>query len=569
MSTRNLDLLKDFFEKDAEIRTAIDAFAEKRSHNLSWTDDNTRIATALNEYEAIKQYYRYGSVEGIYRWMAGQTSTDPAIKAQQNKIDDIDQEYSQKLLFFSVALSDMSTQRRENLLADDIIAPYRYFLQRIYDAKAHTLSEAEQKIESRYSKTAYSKRYELIEDMLAKKTGMIDDEEKSLSEILVLVHDDDADTRAKAITQRERIMDETHDLAVVEINNLCEYKKQYDVIHHYDNAEQTAANRDHIPLDAMHLAIETISDNFPLSQERYRIKTQLLWQETLSYHERNRKIGTITKTFERQEAQDIVLTVFDRLDPDFGKIARKIFADRIDVFPRKDKQWWAFAATFGHHTPDYMFFNFTWQAQDIVTLAHEMGHLVHFAYARQQNALQYSGGSIMAEVASTFFEDFVLEEIITLLDDTEKRIMRANMIDNKIQTIMRQIAAHNFEKELHTQYRSEGYVSDINSLFAKHMQSYLWQDVLFDHGGAMWWIYRSHFRSFFYTYYYALSLCISQSLQALYHQDTAHLQLFKDFMSSWGSKNLSDTFAALGIDVSTREFWHQGCQVIKNMIDDF
>jgi len=63
--------------------------------------------------------------------------------------------------------------------------------------------------------------------------------------------------------------------------------------------------------------------------------------------------------------------------------------------------------------------------------------------------------------ASTFFEDFVFEEILKRCTDEERLVLMIQKLGDEISTIMRQIAAYNFETELHSEYRKNKYLKGI------------------------------------------------------------------------------------------------------------
>ena len=59
----------------------------------------------------------------------------------------------------------------------------------------------------------------------------------------------------------------------------------------------------------------------------------------------------------------------------------------------------------------------------------------------------------LAEVASTFFEDLVMEKVAEDLSDEEKKLLQIQRIDNIMASIQRQVACYKFEQDLHTEFR--------------------------------------------------------------------------------------------------------------------
>src|SRR5581483_2305939 len=106
-------------------------------------------------------------------------------------------------------------------------------------------------------------------------------------------------------------------------------------------------------------------------------------------------------------------------------------------------------------------------------LAHETGHGINNELMKEkQNALNFGTPLSVAEVASTFMEDFVLQELLQHADKEERLTLLMQKLDDDISTIFRQIAFYQFETELHKTFREKGYLTkeEIGEIFLKHMQ---------------------------------------------------------------------------------------------------
>jgi oligoendopeptidase F len=187
-----------------------------------------------------------------------------------------------------------------------------------------------------------------------------------------------------------------------------------------------------------------------------------------------------------------------------------------------------------------------------------------------QNSLNFGTSLATAEVASTFFEDFVLQEILNTATPQLKLAILVKKLEDDVSTIFRQIAFYSFETELHTQFRQKGYLSkvEIGELFAKNVQAYLGPIVTLDPDHHNWWIYVSHFRSFFYVYSYASGLLISKSLQGMVKKDPAAIAQVKQFLSAGTSQSPAEIFRGLGIDVTNPTFWSQGLDEISALLTE-
>ena len=185
-----------------------------------------------------------------------------------------------------------------------------------------------------------------------------------------------------------------------------------------------------------------------------------------------------------------------------------------------------------------------------------------------QNALNIGTPKSTAEVASTFMEDFVLNELLEKADPELQLSILMEKLDSDISTIFRQTAFYNFETDLHNNFREKGYLSqkEIGEMFKKHMNSYLGSFI--DTSQAdNWWIYVPHFRFIFYVYSYASGQLVSKALQAKVRENPRFIEKVKEFLASGTSDSPKNIFQNTDIDISQEEFWNQGLNQIQNLLE--
>ncbi|MCX6713859.1 MAG: M3 family metallopeptidase [Candidatus Vogelbacteria bacterium] len=244
---------------------------------------------------------------------------------------------------------------------------------------------------------------------------------------------------------------------------------------------------------------------------------------------------------------------------------------QIDVYPKQNRSDGAFCTHMSANEPTYILLNYTDQLNDVTTLAHEFGHGLNNELIKQsQPELYFDTPVSTAEVASTFVEDFVLEEISKRASEETKLSLMMAKLDDDVATIFRQVAAYRFEQALHKNFRAQGYLSkkEIGNLFLENMKAYTGGAMEYPAGTENWWIYWSHFRNFFYVYSYASGLLISKSLQALVRKDQKNTSRVEKFLSAGTSDSPTTIFAELGLDIKDKNFWQQGLNEIENLLNE-
>ena len=83
-----------------------------------------------------------------------------------------------------------------------------------------------------------------------------------------------------------------------------------------------------------------------------------------------------------------------------------------------------------------------------MTLAHELGHGVHQVLAAEQGHLMADTPLTLAETASVFGEMLTFQSLLAAeTDPKKKRSMLADKVEDKLNTVVRQIAFFEFRAQ--------------------------------------------------------------------------------------------------------------------------
>ena len=126
----------------------------------------------------------------------------------------------------------------------------------------------------------------------------------------------------------------------------------------------------------------------------------------------------------------------------------------IDAPVRPGKRGGAFCAYTvpGHHP--YVFLNYTATPNDVMTLAHELGHGLHGYLARAQGVFEQMTPLTLAETASVFGETVTFNRLLSQIDDPAERFaLLAQNVEGSIATVFRQVSMNRFEHAVHTHRR--------------------------------------------------------------------------------------------------------------------
>lgn len=552
-------------------------FIDKWKNRTDYLEDPAMLKEALDEYENWKRLCGTDGNEGYYFYLRTQEDkNNPVLKARFNKIEEFSRKIENDIQFFCLRITKIDPVHHSTILAYPPLKPYKHFLECIFAEAAYVLSEPEERILNFKRSTSYYDWMKLTSGLLAKeeRSVLLENGKKGLrtfSEIINLINSRKKRIRESSAQALNGILAKHLDVAEAELNAVLANKKADDELRGLSRPDLMRHISDDIDSDIVDALIQSVSERFDISSRFYKLKAKLLKVKKLKYHERNVEYGNIGKKYTYEDAISIVHAALSRLDSEFGAIVTAFVNNgQFDVFPRKGKANGAFCAHHLIRQPTYILLNHTDKLQDVLTLAHELGHGINNEMMKKtQHALNFNTPLSTAEVASTFMEDFVLQDILDGADDELKCAVLIKKLDNDISTIFRQVACYRFEQELHHEFRTTGYLSkhEIGRLFKKHMSSYMGRAVEQSDGAENWWVYWSHIRVFFYVYSYASGLLISKSLQSSVKKDPRFIKKVKGFLSAGMSDAPQNIFAQLGINISRKEFWNRGLNEVEDLLD--
>src|SRR5205807_6232774 len=140
---------------------------------------------------------------------------------------------------------------------------------------------------------------------------------------------------------------------------------------------------------------------------------------------------------------------------------RRFFGEHwIDAPVRPNKRGGAFCSYTVPSVNPYVMLNYTARRHDVLTMAHDLGHGLHAALAREQGVYHQGTPLTLAETASVFGETVTFGRLLEETKEPGARLaLLAENIEGAIATVFRQTAMNRFEDAVHTARRTEGELS--------------------------------------------------------------------------------------------------------------
>jgi oligoendopeptidase F len=150
--------------------------------------------------------------------------------------------------------------------------------------------------------------------------------------------------------------------------------------------------------------------------------------------------------------------------------------------------------------------------------------------------------------------------------------MLTGKLEESFATVFRQISMNRFEDAIHTARRQEGELTTerINELWMLTQRAMFGDSVTLTPDYALWWSYIPHFiDSPGYVYAYAFGQLLVMALYARYrHVGPGFADVYLDMLAAGGSDWPHEIVKPLGVDLTDLNFWHNGLQLLDDMVSD-
>ncbi|HEY7892470.1 MAG TPA: M3 family oligoendopeptidase [Solirubrobacteraceae bacterium] len=576
-------LLEGEGEDGVERRTSLaliraEAFAERYAGKLGELDGHG-LREAMRELALIHELIGRAGYYASLRFSCD--TANPANGALLQRVQERQTEIQTKLLFFELEWAALADEQAERLLATEDLDFCRHYLRNARRYRDHLLSEPEEKILAEKSLTGASAWSRLFEELTsaievrlsaAGADGEHRDEKVALDVALSRLALADRDVRRETAEAVTAALEPGLRTRTFLFNTLLADKAVDDRLRKYEHwlAARNLANE--ASDESVRALIEAVRARFEIPRRWYRLKAKLLGIERLADYDRMAAISQDEASFSFAEAREVVLDCYGAFSPRLGELARRFFDERhIDAPVRQGKRGGAFCAAAVPGVFPYVMLNYTSRRRDVLTLAHELGHGVHFALAAEQGIFHQHTPLTLAETASVFGETVVFARLLQEDSAPASRLaLLAENLEDTIATVFRQIAMNRFEDLVHTTRRADGELSAerFGELWAQSQAEMLGDSVEITDGYRCWWSYVPHFiGSPGYVYAYAYGQLLALSVYERYEQTGPELvPRYLELLAAGGSRSPEELGGIVGVDLADPGFWEAGLDLVERQL---
>jgi len=540
--------------------------------------DGAALAGLIADYERILEML--GKAQSHAQLLFAASTTDSQIARHHQSIREASADIGARLLFIELELAALDDAHVTQLLDTPALAVWQPWLRRVRALAPHQLAPDMERMLAERAPSGRGAWVRLFDETAAALRFPFGGADVTEAEILNALSSPNGDERRAAGETLSTTLKDNERLLSLVLNTIAKDKEVEDRWRGFArpvDSRNLDNDVDDDTVDALVGAVD--SRNADLAHRYYRLKAGWMGGETINWWDRNAPLpGGDDRQFSWDEARQLVLDSFAGFDQQMAEQAEPFFSRNwIDAEPRAGKSSGAFSHPVTPSAHPYILMNFSGKSRDVMTLAHEMGHGIHQRLAADRGYLMSDTPLTLAETASVFAEMLAFRRLVDSADDPAiRRRLLAGKVEDMLNTVVRQIAFHNFETRFHDARRNaELTAEEISDIWMETQRAALGPSVVTGDDYRPIWGYIPHFvHTPFYVYAYAFGDCLVNALWQSYQLAQAGGQAadfvtgYRNLLQAGGTERYDVALQRFDLDPRDPAFWSLGLDMISGMIDE-
>lgn len=460
---------------------------------------------------------------------------------------------------------------------DPFLNDYSYYLHEIQKSSKHLLNEDVEEALSRMNVSGGAAWSDLQSFLTSTVKVEYNGEETTLSGIRNMAYEADPEIRKYAYKAELAAYEKIKDAAAFSLNSIkMQDISECEMRGHASPLDKVLFNSkmQRATLDAL---LEAMKEYLPNFHSYLRAKADALGHKNgLPWYDLFAPMGKNDKKYTVEEAKEYLMNIFKVENPKLAEIVERAFEEEwIDFFPRAGKVGGAFCAGLETDKQFRVLTNFDGSMSDIVTLAHELGHGYHDFMIFDNRPLNMSYSMPVAETASTFNENIVVNYAIAhASSDEEKLALIEGQLSDVTQIICDIYSRFLFESKV-VENRSQNFMfaDDLCKIMLDAQKEAYGDGLDHDVLHPYMWVCKSHYYSAelgFYNFPYAFGGLFARGLYAKFQQEgQTFLEKYNYMLKETPVRSVEDVAKICDIDLTDKNFWLMSLHSYDDVISEY
>lgn len=463
-----------------------------------------------------------------------------------------------------------------DITADENLKDYEFYFAEAKQQYKHLLSDELEDVIAKFSISGGDGWEQLFEAMTSGVEGEFKGEKVTLSEIRNMAYDADAAVRKEAYETELKMYDTIKEPIAFALNNIKQQVLTETSLRGFESPLAQTLEASRMSRQTLDALLEAIREYLPQFRAYLKHKASLLGHENgLPFYDLFAPIGESSRRFTIEESKEFLLENFKGFSEDLAQMTKEAYENNyIDFLPRKGKVGGAFCSNLPFIKQSRILTNFSGSLSDVVTIAHELGHAYHGLHIENHRVLNQEYSMPVAETASTFNENIVMNTVISEASDAEKVALLESQLQDTTQIIVDIYSRYLFESAVfENREKSFMFSKDLEQLMLDAQKEAYGDGLDPDAMHPYMWACKPHYYSSglsFYNFPYAFGGLFSKGLYAIYQeQPEGFVEKYQELLRATTVTSAEDTAKVLGVDVEDSAFWKKALAQVADNIEQF
>jgi pepF/M3 family oligoendopeptidase len=459
---------------------------------------------------------------------------------------------------------------------DDFLKEYKYLLLETKKESRYLLGDDVEDVIARLDISGGMAWSNLQSYLTSSVEVDLNGEKITLSEVRNLAYSPDAKVRREAYEAELLAYEKIKDAVCFSLNSIKCQVNTVAELRGYDSPLDMTLKQAKMKRETLDAMLSAMKEYLPKFHAYLRKKAELLGYENgLPWYELFAPMGDLGRKFTAEEAREYLISHFAPFSQELSDMINQAFEEKwIDFYPRKGKVGGAFCCNMPNQKQSRILTNFDGALGDVVTLAHELGHAFHGKQIENHRPLNTDYSMPVAETASTFNENVVMNAAIDEAEGKEKMILLESQLQDTTQIICDIYSRYLFETAVFEKRKNSFMFADELKELMLEAQKEAYGDGL-DHSALhpYMWVCKGHYYDSglsFYNFPYAFGGLFAGGLYAQYLEEgPSFVDKYKALLKATTVSSVEDVAAMAGIDLTKEDFWKKSLSLISARIDTF
>ncbi|MBF7083205.1 oligoendopeptidase F [Desulfallas sp. Bu1-1] len=560
------------FRKVEEMTGQVEAYRGKLGESARSLLEAFRAREKINELN--EKVYTYA------RMRRDEDNTNAVYQALSDRAESLSARVQTAVSYFVPEVLELPAETLERFFQEEPgLELYRFALEEIRRQKPHTLSAVEEQIIARAEEVtqAAANIFRMINNADITFPPIKDEEGKEVEvthgRYIQLMESSDRRVRRDAFASLYSSYRKLINTLAATLGSSVKKDVFYARVRRHPSALQASLFADNIPVEVYENLIQTVRKNLPLMYRYIRLRKKMLGLDELHMYDLYTPlVKDIKWDIPYPKAVEMIREGLAPLGDSYVEtMVRGINSGWVDVYENKGKTSGAYSwGPYGVHP--YVLLNYQDNLNNVLTLAHEMGHAMHSYYSYKEQPYIYAHYKIFtAEVASTVNESLLVNYLLNTVTDRHKKLYLLNHYLEQFRgTLFRQTMFAEFEKIIHEKTESGEALTPelLCSVYRGLNADYYGPEIVVDREIELEWARIPHFYTAFYVYKYATGFSAATALtRQILEQGETVVSRYLTFLKAGDSDYPLNLLKATGVDMTTPQPVQEALDLFGELLD--